>query len=45
MYMSDQGDHGGVGRSPLLGELHMTCDAHFRTRTRDDVCEHVCEVS
>ena len=20
----------------------MTCDAHFRTRTRDDVCEHVC---
>ena len=20
------------GRSPLLGELHVTCDAHFRTR-------------
>ena len=33
------------GGSPLLGGLHMTCDAHVRTRTRDHVCEHVCEVS
>ena len=24
--------------------IHVTCDAHFRTYTRDDVCEHVCEV-
>ena len=23
----------------------MTCDAHVRARTRDDVCEHVCEAS
>ena len=27
------------------GRLHVTCDDHVRTRTRDDVCEHVCEVS
>ena len=33
------------GDSPLLGGLHVTCDAHVRTRIRDDVCEHVCEVS
>ena len=33
------------GGSPLLGGLHVTCDAHFRTHTRDNVCEHVCEVS
>ena len=33
------------GRSPLLGGLHVTCDAHVRIRTRDDVCELVCEVS
>ena len=33
------------GRSPLLGGLHVTCDAHVQTHTRDDVCEHVCEVS
>ena len=32
------------GRSPLLGGLHVTCDAHFQTCTRDDVCEQVCEV-
>ena len=25
--------------------LHVTCDAHFQTRTRDDVCEHVREIS
>ena len=34
-----------VGTSPVLGGLHVTCDANVRTRTRDDVCEHVCEVS
>ena len=33
------------GRSPLLEGLHVTCDAHFRTRTRDDVCKLVCGVS
>ena len=32
-------------RSPVLGGLHVTCDAHVPTRTRDDVSEHVCEVS
>ena len=26
------------GASPLLGGLHVTCDAHVRTRTRHDVC-------
>ena len=26
------------------GGLDVTCDDHFRTHTRDDVCEHVCEV-
>ena len=31
--------------SPLLGGFQVTCDAHVRTRTRDDVCEHVCEAS
>ena len=31
------------GRSPLVRGLHVTCDTHFRTRTRDDVCEHVCQ--
>ena len=30
------------GRSPLLGGLHVTCDAHVRTRARDDVCEREC---
>ena len=29
------------GRIPLLGGLHVTYDAHVRTRTRDDVCERV----
>ena len=33
------------GARPLLGGLHVTCDAHVQNRTRDDVCEHVCEVS
>ena len=33
------------GQKTLLGGLHVTCDAHFRTRTRDDVCEHASEVS
>ena len=34
------------GGSPILGGgLHVTCDAHDRTCKRDDVCEHVCEVS
>ena len=32
------------GGKPPLGGLHVTCDAHVRTRTRDDVCERVCEV-
>ena len=35
------------GRSPLLGllgGLHVSCDAHVRTRTRYDDCEHVFEV-
>ena len=36
---------GGGGQKPLLGGLHVTCDAHFRTRPRDDVCEHVYEYS
>ena len=31
------------GGIPLLGGFHVTCDAHFLTRTRDDVCKHVCE--
>ena len=30
---------------PIKGGLHVTCDAHVRTHTRDGVCEHVCEVS
>ena len=33
------------GRSPLLRGLYVTCDAHVRTRIRDDVCKDVCEVS
>ena len=33
------------GGSPQLGGFHVTCDAHVQTRTRVDVCEHVCEVS
>ena len=32
-------------KSPLLGGLHVTCDAHVRTCTRDEICEHVCEAS
>ena len=38
----------GGGQKPPIrwgGGLHVTCDAHVRTRTRDDVCEHMCEVS
>ena len=39
-----------VGRSPYWGGgvagegLHVTCEAHFQTCTRN-VCEHICEVS
>ena len=33
------------GCSPLSGGSHVTCDAHVQVRTRDDVCEHVREVS
>ena len=36
-------------QKPLIegggGGLHVTCDAHFPTRTRDDVCVHICEIS
>ena len=32
------------GQPPIRGGLHVTCDAHVQTRTRDDVYEHVCEV-
>ena len=40
---SSSGGGGGGQKSPIRG-LHETCDAHVRTCTRDDVCEHVCEV-
>ena len=34
----------GGAEAPYWGGLHVTCDAHFQTRTRYDICEHVCEI-